>query len=304
MGFHAQRTLADAAAGVGAVEDRQMLFLQIGRAFQGHGAADMGVGGIDIGLGEAQRLEHVEVGRIHRGGVQLQHLAAEIRAKRVFVEDKADVEGGFQRRFDGADLLLAEALAAQGVIVHPALIVLQRAVTHGIGDDGVDFLLAIAQVCQGFRHAAIDDLEIAAARQGLELDQGEVGLHASCVAIHHQADGAGWRDHGGLGVAEAMLLAQLQGFVPGALGGIGQGMVFHRLEVQRHGRHGQFLIARVFAMGGAAMVADHPQHRFLVGGIFREGSQLARHLGAGGIGDAGHQCGYGARHGAAFAGIV
>ena len=82
--------------------------------------------------------------------------------------------------------------------------------------------LAIAQVGQGFGHAAVDDLEIAAARQGLELDQGEIGLDAGGVAIHHQADGAGGRDHGGLGVAEAELLAHRQGIVPGALGRFGQ----------------------------------------------------------------------------------
>jgi hypothetical protein len=80
--------------------------------------------------------------------------------------------------------------------------------------------LAIAERGQRLGHAAVDDLEIAAAGQLLELDQGEVGLDAGGVAIHHQADGAGGRDHGGLGIAEAMGLAERQRLVPGALGGL------------------------------------------------------------------------------------
>ena len=98
-----------------------------------------------------------------------------------------------------------------------------------------------------------------------------------------------------------MLLAHRQRVVPGALGGLGQVLVGDGLEVQRHRRGGQLLIAGGFAMGGAAMVAHHPQHGVLVGGIFGEGAQLARHFGAGGIGDAGHQRGDGAGDGAAFA---
>ncbi len=37
-------------------------------------------------------------------------------------------------------------------------------------------------------------------------------------------------------------------------------------------------------MGGAAVIADHPQHRLAVFGIAREGPELGRHLGRGGIG--------------------
>ena len=60
----------------------------------------------------------------------------------------------------------------------------------------------------------VDDLEVAAAGQLLELDQGEVGLDPGGVTVHQQADGPGRREHGGLGVAVAVLLAQLQGQVP------------------------------------------------------------------------------------------
>ena len=57
-----------------------------------------------------------------------------------------------------------------------------------------DLAFAIAQRAQGFRHGAVDDLEVAAAGELLELHQGEIGLDAGRVAIHHQADGAGRRD--------------------------------------------------------------------------------------------------------------
>ena len=41
----------------------------------------------------------------------------------------------------------------------------------------------------GRRDRGVDDLEVAAAGQFLELDQGEVRLDAGGVAIHDQADG-------------------------------------------------------------------------------------------------------------------
>ena len=191
MGIHAQRTLADPPAGVGAVEHGQVLFLEIGRAFQSHGAADMQVGGVDVGARKAQSLQHVEIGRGHCRRIQLQHVSAEGGTQRVFVENEADVEGRFQGRFNLADLFFAKPLATQGVIIEAAGIVLQRAVAHGIGDDGIDFRLAIAEIGERLGHAAVDDLEIAAARQGLELDQGEIRLDSGGVAIHHQPDGAG-----------------------------------------------------------------------------------------------------------------
>ena len=97
--FHAQRALADAAAGIGAIEHRQMLGLQMRRAFQGHGAADMQIGGVDIGAWlKPSAFSMSKSGASICGGVELQHFAAEFLAQRPFVEDEADVEGRFQRR--------------------------------------------------------------------------------------------------------------------------------------------------------------------------------------------------------------
>ncbi len=57
-----EEALADAAARIGAVEDRQVLLAQERRAFERHGAAAVGVGVLDLLLGEAQRRQQVEAG--------------------------------------------------------------------------------------------------------------------------------------------------------------------------------------------------------------------------------------------------
>ncbi len=46
----------------------------------------------------------------------------------------------------------------------------------------------------------------------------EIGLDAGRVAVHHQADGAGRREHRGLRVAHAEALAELDRVVPRLLG--------------------------------------------------------------------------------------
>ena len=52
----------------------------------------------------------------------------------------------------------------------------------------------VAQAHAGLGDGPVDQLEVAAAGQLLELHQGEVGLHPGGVAVHEQADGAGGRD--------------------------------------------------------------------------------------------------------------
>ena len=104
----------------------------------------------------------------------------------------------------------------------------------------------ISKGLQRQRHDAVDDLEVTAARQLLELHQREVGLDAGGVAIHHQADGARGRDHTHLCVAEAVRGAEFQRAIPGQLGrghqrGIGAvgGVQRHRCGAQRlHSRLG------------------------------------------------------------------
>src|SRR6185437_9336963 len=83
------------------------------------------------------------------------------------------------------------------------------------GFDVGDLLLVIAERAQSLGHGAVDDLEIAPARELLELDQSEVGLDAGRVAIHDEADRASRRDHRNLRVAIAMSLAESERVAPG-----------------------------------------------------------------------------------------
>jgi hypothetical protein len=101
--------LALLAAGVGAVEDRVVLLLQVRRAFEGHGAADVVVGGLDLGLVKPRWRRRSKVGsfsfsRDAEGG------GAELLAQGPLVEDEADVEGRGKRGLDLLDLRRAEAL--------------------------------------------------------------------------------------------------------------------------------------------------------------------------------------------------
>ncbi|MNX77385.1 hypothetical protein D3C86_1089260 [compost metagenome] len=111
--FDREVTLADLAAGVGAIEDRQVLVLQERCAFQRHRAADVNVRRFDVLLGKAEMLEQVEahVGELLVGN--LERLLEEVGAERPLVEDELDVEGALQRSVDGFDLLIGEALGLQ-----------------------------------------------------------------------------------------------------------------------------------------------------------------------------------------------
>ena len=66
---------------------------------------------------------------------------------------------------------------------------IERAGALGVGLDRGDLLFGIAELVQRGVDRLIDDLEVAAAGELLELHQREVGLDAGRVAVHHQADG-------------------------------------------------------------------------------------------------------------------
>src|SRR5438270_719544 len=89
--------------------------------------------------------------------------------------------------------------------------------------EGVGLRVGVAELEEGGGHGLVDDLDHAAADQLLVLDQGEVGLDAGGVAIHHEADGAGGREHSDLRVAVSELLAVSERFVPALLAGFVNG---------------------------------------------------------------------------------
>ena len=162
----------------------------------------------------------------------------------------------------------------------------------------------VAKRAQRLGHGAVDDLEVAAAGELLELHQREVRLDARRVAIHHEADRAGRRDDGRLGVAIAVGLAKFERAIPRALGGFHQRLVLERGVVEGDRRHRQFLVALRLAMGGAAVVANDAQHVLGVGLVFGEGSKLLGHLGRGRVADAGHDRGERADNGATLVAVI
>ena len=133
------------------------------------------------------------------------------------VEDELDVEGGLHRRVDLGDGGFGEALGLERLRIDGGRAG-EAAAADGIVDDALDRRLVVAEHLQRLGHGAVDDLEVAAAGELLELDQREVRLDAGGVAVHDQADGAGRRDHRDLGVAEAVGLAERQRLVPGGAG--------------------------------------------------------------------------------------
>ena len=93
MAFHGKEPPADAPTGAGAVEDAQMLVLDVGRVFERHGAADVDVGGLDFFPFETEGVQHVERGIVQLVGFEAQGIDAKRFAQRPFVKDEADVEG-------------------------------------------------------------------------------------------------------------------------------------------------------------------------------------------------------------------
>ena len=88
-----------------------------------------------------------------------------------------------------------------------------------VADDGVGLLVGVAELEQGGGDGVVDDFNHAAADQLLVLDQGEIGLDAGGVAVHHEADGSGWGEDCDLGISVAVFFAVGEGFVPALFAG-------------------------------------------------------------------------------------
>ncbi len=169
----------------------------------------------------------------------------------------------------------------------------ERRPADGVGDHVVDLPLDVAERPERVGHGAVDDLEIAAAGELLELDQGEVGLDAGGVAVHDEADGAGRGDDGDLRVAITVPLAEAERRAPGrprrfAQRGEGRAALYERGVIERGRGDRQALVAGNLAVGGALVVADDAQHRLRVRLHAGEGARLGGEFGRGRIGAAGH----------------
>ena len=99
------------------------------------------------------------------------------------------------------------ALSAARVDVRATV---ERRGPAAVADDVVDLPRGVAELGERRRHRLVDDLEVPAAGELLELHEREVGLDAGRVAVHDEADGARRRDDRDLGVAVAVLLAEFE----------------------------------------------------------------------------------------------
>ena len=158
-----------------------------------------------------------------------------------------------------------------------------------VADDLLHLLGRVAQLDERLRHGVVDDLDDAAAHQFLVLHQRQVGLDAGGVAIHHEADGAGGRDHGHLRVAVAVAAAGFVGLVPALL----------RALVERRGN-----VVAVDAAHRVAVHADHFQERLLVGRVAGERPGGFGDARAGQVRLAAHHGGDGAGEVAALVAVV
>ena len=186
------------------------------------------------------------------------------------------------RTHRGVEDLVVLGLEARGVD--------DVAVLGDVGDDRLDRLGLVAHLAQRARDGLVDDLHRAAADELLELHQREVGLDAGGVAVHHEADGAGGREHRGLRVAEAVGLAELL-----HVGPRGGGQLVH-LRVRD--------VQRAHGVVGGLVLAHHALVRVGVAGVAGVGAHHAGQLGRALVGDTGHQRGDGRGHRAAAVGVV
>ncbi len=123
----------------------------------------------------------------------------------------------FERRrqglFDPGQGFGVEPLGGQGIEIDRRA-PLEGSAADGEVDDLGNLLVVVAQTDEGRRNRLIDNLEVAAAGEFLELDQGEVRFDARRIAVHHQTDRSGRRQNRRLGVSETVLFAPLQRTVP------------------------------------------------------------------------------------------
>src|SRR5208282_5664415 len=93
MTFDRQEADAAPPARAGAIEHRVVLWFQMRRALDGHGAADVTVGGVDLGTGKAKRRQKIKFRVLKVFSRNFEGLGQKLSAKRPFVEDEFDVEG-------------------------------------------------------------------------------------------------------------------------------------------------------------------------------------------------------------------
>ncbi len=279
------------AAAVGAVEDGEVLRPEVGRSLDRHAAADRVRGFLELRLREAERLEEVELGilrLLREPEPRDRALADHVLAERV-----PEVERARERRLGLVDLLLGEALREERGAVHVRRAVqAQRALE--VGEDRLDLGRRVTERLERGLDHLVDDLEVAAARELLELDEREIGLDPRGIAVHEETDGAGRREDGRLRVPVAVTLARRERAVPG-LARRGEELGVGTIH---SARGGMGAVGR-YRVGGVPVLVHDPEHGLAVVREAREGPLARRDLGGGLVSGAGHERGdRGARRGA------
>src|SRR3546814_18308266 len=124
---------------------------------------------------EAEGGQHVEGDVLHLGAGEAERLGAELVAKGPLVEGELHVEGAGEAGLQRLQRGLGEALGLEAIMVHAGR-VLESAVADRVADDRLDLALAVAEGAPRLRHRAVDDLDIDAGGQHLELSTDDVGL--------------------------------------------------------------------------------------------------------------------------------
>jgi hypothetical protein len=161
-----------------------------------------------------------------------------------------------------------------------------------LGDEGDDVLalgFVVSELLERARHRLVDELHRPAAHELLGLDEGELGLDARRVAVHHQADRARRREDARLRVPVAVDLPERDRLVPRLLRRREQGLR-HELGVD--------------VVDGRAVLAHHAEHRVGVGLVAGERPRHLRDLGAGAVGPARHDRGDRPRPRTSLIGVV
>ena len=206
----------------------------------------------------------------------------------------------FERAIEHGQMLGLEAAAEDRAVF--AGDVLDGVVLLNVRDDGGDLAVTVAEAIECFGHSAIYELQHAATGEQFVLHQGDVGFHASSVAVHEEGDRSSRREHGDLRVAIAMLPAFGESAVPGAEGFL---LEIVELAAGLNGFHGVAVLLHHAERGFDVVLRDRLAHagatRVLV---TLKGTHVRRDVGALLIGFTRHDGRDGAGERTAFVAVV
>ena len=194
------KPLSFLSAFVRTVKHTVVVLFQVRGAFDGHRAADKIIGCLNFLVAETKVFEDAEFVITELVFIQPEDFLAEFIAKDPAVEDKADIERSRKLLLDFLQYFISKTFVPQDFSVDAGTS-LEAPVALDVVDDFIDLGFAVTESFQCWWDRIVDDLEISAACELLELDQGKIRFDAGCVTIHQQSDGSCRGDHGNLGVA-------------------------------------------------------------------------------------------------------